>query len=294
MEKNNNKMCISLIEGTRRDDMVTMRNRLFVPDPREKLWPFDRQESPFADGLWKCILVPEDFYDATFGDDDRYGLPLRRSGGWPQRNGMRDINTHMDPLIWCLEHRGCDSIVVTNDWESTHNTTVPSVYFRVALNLESISAACRACEQARPKDWPYRVLAFDTSGEWASCDYFDDDHLIGGTSEFIEQYHAAAGGEDFVRAWYYHWNLTNLLSGPNEHGSPESYYGHTGWPPPVYPEDSHYGCVLMGEDIDWTPMFGDRIKSCGPGVTPDEFEVIETKWLAAEKKRNQTEPSSVG
>lgn len=289
MENDTNTPSFSLIEGSEREQMIALRNRLFVPCPHEELWSYSKQETPFVDSTWKKTLVPDSFRFAMDDDAGREGLPMSSKNGWPQRNGMRDTDTYMDPLIWCLESRDDEDVIITNDWGSDSHAcgyvdTATALYFRSASNIVSMQAACDACAEGF---WS-RFMVFGSSGDWASCDYFDDDHLIGGTPKFIEHYYAAAGGEEYVRAWYYQYNLTDVLSGPGEHGSREDYYGHTDWPLPVYPEDEYY---KWGEDIDWAPMFGDRIKSCGPGMTEAEEATHSKAWSAAYDKRKQADQS---
>jgi len=45
----------------------------------------------------------------------------------------------------------------------------------------------------------------------------------------------------------------------------ENLYDAVGWPRPVGLGDAYWHT-----DIDWTPMFGDRIKSCRPGSSVEE------------------------
>lgn len=274
----------SLIEGSARDDMVELRNRLVVSIPNDGLW-WMGEGSPFINDDWKAVLVPWGFYGATRINAGRESGPSLVDGGWPSREGLPEISAFVDPLIWCLEARGCQEIIITNDrgvQPEDHNNgnEVPPLYFRVKLDARAMARVCVECDLVNPGLYSFKVLVFDATGEWASCDYFDDDHLIGGTSEFIEQYYAAAGGEEYVRAWYYHYNLKNDYVGPGRYGSPEDFYSVTGWPPPIYPESRF---VLRHQDIDWTPMFGDRIKSCGPGPSDAEVSAYLEKKREAEQ-----------
>ncbi|MEX0693626.1 MAG: hypothetical protein WD075_04190 [Rhodospirillales bacterium] len=91
----------------------------------------------------------------------------------------------------------------------------------------------------------------------------------------MDQYCAAAGGEDYVWAWSDHYDIYQyncderdeyVRSGFTKR-SPycdfiEQKYAYVGWPTPweIYPTDGPW----EGHDIDWSTIFGNRIKSYGP------------------------------
>ena len=221
---------------------------------------------PFADPSWQSVLVTH-----TFGWPHQTEGP--ESGGWPRRDWMRDIGNYNDPLIWCLAERGCQEIVLTIEWRRPRPVAEgkhPVLYCRCTPDLEALYGAAHFLRlQEADCRWSLGpdsavMIAFDAGEEWATADGMEEYHLLGGTSEFIRQYFDAAGGEDYVRAWYYHWEMWNVTE--IDHGP---LYDLVGWPRPVPPAAGLY--ANSGGDIDWRPMFGDRIKSCGPDTTkPDE------------------------
>ena len=232
--------------------------------PRAGYFPPDN-DLLFLDPSWKCVPVAENIYAATtycMGPDQ---------GGWPDRGDLPHIQGYLDPLLWCLRDRGCPEVFISNGWfpdGKQRPNTDETRSCRATPDPQSIGAAC---EYVVPGGWQ-RFIMFDATEEWAIVDTWEDEHLLGGTPQFMDQYMAAAGGEDWVRAWYYHFDIWWYTYWKDD-GSPDDYmracYDLAGWPYPVYPPDHR---VPWGGDTDWTPMFGDRITSCGPGLTFDEAE----------------------
>ena len=168
--------------------------------------------------------------------------------------------------MWCLKERQCEEIVLSNAWDIDavpDRAQDPVLYCRCAPDMDSIFDAAGYLTKERPRCFTnstvYCVMAFDATEEWAVADGCEGHHLIGGTPSFMQQYFDAAGGEEYVRAWFYHYQMW--------HGSFigvdfDVLYRIAGWPKPVPPPG---GLWADGEyDIDWSPMFGNRIKSCGP------------------------------
>lgn len=251
------------IKGDEAKHWAEVRKRLLRPDLDP--WDYNGYEtSPFTDTSWQIVPIPE-----RFCAPEVYGA---ESGGWPQRGDLPEITAYTDPLIWCLTARGCKEVIITNDWHQPAKIKPgkdPALYVccDVALNTMQDARYFSYKEHFEGVEGMYANfhMAFDASGEWAVVDGVEFHHLLGGTPDFIKQYCEAAGGEDYVRAWYYHFDLWSMKDYP-----PEYIYNLCGWPPPVPPEGGLW--FNSGGDIDWTPMFGDRIKSCGPDVTdPDKF-----------------------
>lgn len=238
---------------------------LFHPSDQVPNWPDD---SPFAEPDWKIVPVAGRIYCEKVEGPD--------SAGWPVRDGLPDIETYLDPLIWCLRKRSCREIVIyTNSRFQPLNPAkkIPQLFCRCEPEIESIKEACEYLHVERDgRELTTHIeefMAFDESGEWAMIDNIEDFHFLGGTPEFMARYFEAAGGEDYVRAWFYHWDIVGPISYENQDGQPRAYqktlYDLVGWPYPPYP----VGGLFDGDDLDWSPVFGDRIKSGGPG-TPDE------------------------
>lgn len=150
----------------------------------------------------------------------------------------------------------------------------PVLYARCAANVSAINHLAFFFEEESRKikslysyDLP-SLTAFDDTQEWMVADAQEEAHVLGGTTEFIHQYYEAAGGEEYVRAWYYHSEIGHLKEIDHK-----VLYDMAGWPHPVYPDGKH----LFGDDIDWAPMFGARIRSWGPGLTYDEWGAQKLK-----------------
>jgi len=255
-----------------------MRNRLIKPGccaPHVSATAF-----PFSDPTWKSVLVAENFLCAKCEvDGPSYG-------GWPRRDGLPEIETYFDPLIWCLQKRGSDGIVFSDAWKPRLPQADPTFasYCHCPLDVRSISEVAAYFDPSKrpPKKGKdiCGTMAFDASGEWAAadCGLLEQYHVLGGTPEFVEQYCETAGGEEYVRAWFYHWDIwtyTDWQDDGTPHSWQKKFYDLVGWPYPIYPKEA-YG----DSDIDWTPTFGDKIKSCGPGY-PDE---IDREWFEEQKK----------
>ena len=240
---------------------------------RKLIKPLDMPEdptystSPFANPDWTVVLVANKFRGYADINDETGRL----SGGWPRRDGIRDIKSYCDPFIWCLEARGCSEFIVSTEWENirfAEDQDPPVLYARCAANVSAINhlgfffeEESRKIKSLNHYDLP-SLTAFDDTQEWMVVDAQEEAHVIGGTNEFIKQYYEAAGGEEYVRAWYYHSEIGHLKEIDHK-----VLYDMAGWPHPVYPDGKH----IFGDDIDWEPMFGDRIKSWGPGLTYDEW-----------------------
>ena len=252
------------VTGDEAAHWAAVRNRLLRPmsGPEYPVYT----SLPFSDPSWQAALVTHNLAEAHTAEGPK-------SGGWPRRDGMRDIENCNDPLMWCLQDRGCREIVLTIEWQRPRpvkDGKTPVFYCRCTPDLESLYDVAwffenqeKDCKRGMGFYGPV-MIAFDESEEWAIADGKEEFHLLGGTPAFIQQYFDAAGGEDYVRAWYYHWEMWNITE--IDHGP---LYDLVGWPRPVVPPGGLY--ANTGGDIDWTPMFGDRIKSCGPDVSdPDE------------------------
>jgi|GEM_PF-1930415 len=227
------------------------------------------RSSPFVQSSWKMVLVPrllgQGFFEA---DRDEHG-------GWPLREPpLPVLEQFSDPLLWCLKNRKSETMVLTSDWPAVDVTWQSSnkiLYCQSPLRLDELDYTVDLFYECGFRSLMMGVtsrsiIAFDESEDWAIADGFDEYHILGGTPEFIDQYYAAAGGEEYVRAWYYHQWLIHKKWFDEDH---RSLVDLVGWPQPVWPAN---GGPYGEDDIDWTPMFGDRIKSCGPGIPFDPHE----------------------
>lgn len=250
------------ITGPETAHWADVRNRLLRPMDGPEYPSYT--SLPFADPSWRSVLV-------TYNLGWSHQAEGPNSGGWPQRDGMPDITNYNDPLIWCLRKRRCEEIILTIEWQRPRPVKEgksPALYCRCEPDLESIyDAAVFLGRQEAECRWTMgfygpAMIAFDSSEEWAIADGKEEYHLLGGTQKFIREYFDAAGGEDYVRAWYYHWDMWNISE--IDHGP---LYDLVGWPRPVPPQGGLF--ANSGADIDWSPMFGNRIKSQGPETDSD-------------------------
>ena len=222
--------------------------------------------SPFVDPAWRMVAIGDSFIQAASK------LSNEAEISWPIRGDLSDITTYLDPLFWCLKKRGVNEIIISLDWDrpaepANDTITDPALYYRCPLDAEIIENAHDHLECfPYPADYnlDHSVMVFDASGDWAIID-FDWDaeaHILGGTPEFIQEYYDAAGGEHFVRAWFYleefksteiHWDV------PHPTQFQLAFYKRLGWPPPIYPEV--YDTETL---VDWEGMFGGKIKAQGP------------------------------
>jgi hypothetical protein len=239
---------------------------------------------PIPDPTWQKVWIGECLIDTIVSK-----IYARNMGGWPRRDGLPEIESRLDPLLWCLRARGREDFIITNDLcadEGPEGKPACPQYYRCALDMESIRGAVTEMGQnsraytGNPHQGSddYPEIAFDDTAEWVLA---DDGHLdcpqqlLAGTPEFMNQYVDAAGGEDYVRAWFYHYDIHEYNNDAREEyvqsgfkkRNPycdfiEKKYAYVGWPVPwaLYPPDGPW----EGYDTDWTPMFEDRIKSSGP------------------------------
>ncbi len=253
-----------------------LRNRVFKPDTR-CLWggPDIEPEPPFVDPAWKGILLPTSIGSWESGMDPAPGMLHIRSNtvewfdGFPRRDGLPELRSWTDPLIWCLEKRDADCLVLTNDsipaedYESLHDR--PPSYGVVTPDNKGIDDGFNEFVRLFGKsiqDQP--ILMFDPSGDWGLADFEEADFLVGATPKFYDQYCEVAGGEHFVKAWYYFYCITDMISGPHDYGS-EHYFSMTDWS--SYFIDLHI--FEFKRPIDWAAEFGDKIKG------HDEGEPVE-------------------
>lgn len=252
----------TLISGDEAKLLVDIQRRILGVDPEPLDW--SKIKSPFCADDWKILAVSGHFHDST--DTGQTG------GGWPRRDGMDDIDSYLDPLFWHLRAMGRDHVIVSMNWEpwpQVFDPHGPALYCRCPLDADVIYDACYALSDELRKIGAFttmcKVMAFDTHGDWATADTEEEAHLLGGTPEFIDGYCQAAGGEDYVRAWFYHWDIkgpiTYFWNPPPPAEWQKKFYDFLGWPPAPYLK----GRTGSSPDIDWSLTFGDRIKSCGPG-----------------------------
>lgn len=256
-----------------------IRNRLVLSGFSS---PWDEGfRSPFRNPNWHVVLV-----GANLGiDHGNTRVLFDDDPSWPDRGDLPPMQTYDDPLFWCLEKRKSNHMIVTRDrvegdfdWAVKHNAVI---YCACAPDMESIDAANIFMEgnvyNVSDNRWlngdgtiasfgGAEVIAFDESEEWATYDLgYELPHLLGGTPTFIRQYIDAAGGEDHVRAVFYHWDVKGWMTldwdnAPCLHQ--RNLYALAGWPPPNYASIERDWKV--DRPIDWSPMFGNRIKSIGP------------------------------
>lgn len=250
-------------------ELRALRNRVFEPDTR-CMWR-KPPERPFRESAWKTILVPA-FMTLGAECDAAPGFTWYSPGSkdkvdvdpdWPRRDGLPEIMSWSDPLIWCLEKRGRDSLIFTNDQlaEDTcrGDNGYRPLYLVAPVDLQELTdGILEVLDMIPNKAENNGCLLFDHSCEWGSADFENIDWLIGGTPAFYDQYCEASGGEDYVRAWYYYWSVCQMQSGPYEFGC-DLYFPLTDWPYDFLEEYFPY----YNKSIDWSSIFGDRIKVHG-------------------------------
>lgn len=250
-----------LLCGDEAKRWLEVQQRLLGPEPKYHAW--DSPVSPFCNPAWKLAAVASDVYRSEADGPTEMG--------WPCRDGLADIKSYHDPLFWHLSNLGRDELILSMNWKpwtEAASPNGPALYCRCCLDAAAISDACDAMDAELSKIGPItafsKVMAFDAHEDWAICDTEEEAHLLGGTPEFINGYFKAAGGEDYVRAWFYHWDMIGPITLDWDPQPPSklqtTFYKLIGWPPAPYPK----GGKFIGDDVDWTPAFGDRIKSTGP------------------------------
>lgn len=206
---------------------------------------------------WHKVLIGYELHDAIFWGH-------QGETGWPQRPDLPDMKHNIDPLLWCLRDLGRTELVLACHPEvdpTVVNDDKTAYFIRCSTDIASVHAACEFYGK-QEKTSAYGILAFDPYGDWVIVDGDEDWMMLAGTPEFIKQYNDSAGGEEYVRAWFYQHDILHDTDWDEDTGLPNKYtamlYDYVGWPYPVYPKDRY-----LDEDIDWSPMFGDRIKSSG-------------------------------
>jgi len=266
------------LTGPQLDRAVDLFNRLYR---RERVYPCLTRDAdgvgPFADPAWRVTFIP---FSVLMGIDTTSAYYNERLGqrdwsGWPVGDGLPEIKGYMEPLLWCLKKRDEDLILFSEAGKTKMSSEsewrdVPPQATRCSPDVDSLNAVF--WEDAYPGSldiWVSKV--FGPSGDWALDAAFDpyeiEEQFLGGTPAFIEEYYAACGGEDNARAWAYHYDIMHGLRPTECDGQPDGWfqqvYNLVGWPYPTYPKGKH-GTIFKGEEIDWSPMFGDRFRSAGP------------------------------
>lgn len=251
-----------------------------------KLWgmfcdsvvPSSRLTSALSERGWKAILLAEDLF---VHDYTRKDFPTEPT--WPVKKCAPMIRSHFEPLLWGLKNLGRDRLILSNcvdPGEIDLPDSVPA-YCSVPLDIEAFHDACmflQSEEAMRGPDGRFvdglaiiedMMCTFDSSEDWFIVAGYEAGKLLVGTPEVVDAYCEAAGGEDIVRAYYYHWEMVIPTTWIVKTGKPSEYFARlydlVGWPYPIYPksaEFSRYG-------IDWSLMFGDRITSYGATKKPD-------------------------
>lgn len=240
---------------------MDIQRRLFGDLNEPHHW--DSSKSPFVLETWNHLAVSDEIIGSNGNCSD--------SGGWPLREGLKDIESYHDPLFWHLRNLGRDEIILSINWRFWPQATEsngPNLYCRCPLDAGAIYDACNALELDEltkiHTTMLFKVMAFDTHEDWALYDTWEEAHLLGGTPEFIDAYYRAAGGEEFVRAWFYQWDIMGPITWDWDRPPPKEwqskFYDFLGWPPAPYLK----GRTGSSPDIDWSLTFDDRIKSTGP------------------------------
>lgn len=223
---------------------------------RGKGWLWSADNDPLVHRDWQKVWAASELGVLDF--------PLDDEPDWPARPGLPDITSYIDPLLWCLRDLGRTDVVLYVDvplYTETRDVLNQPVFCRCKATLADIEAA----EASLRPSYTYcsTTAIFDDTGDWLAFNGIEHNHFVAGTPAFIAQYYDSAGGEEYVRAWLYHWNTWHHTIWDRETGLPHESemlsYDWVGWPYPVYPKTG-----LHGEQIDWSKTFGDKIKSRGP------------------------------
>ncbi len=228
--------------------------------------------SPFLDETWR--LVPVADWVSGFESMCINGIECGE-GGWPQRGDLPDLERNLDVLMWHLKRLGRDRVIVSHELKLVPDIVAEdrSQYCVCPADAKAVHEACVELagfgfRSASGQHSIEKFILFDEHEDWSAVDSEGERHFLGGTPEFIEGYCETAGGEEFVRAWFYWWDIIGPITTDWEPFPPspgqKAIYDLVGWPIAPYAD-------LKDGDIDWAPTFGDRIKSCGPRTWEGEI-----------------------
>lgn len=250
----------TLIYADQAQELEEAQMRLLPPDLVDALYDLDKEVLD-ARG-WKSLLLPDDFrLEAR-----PYGDP-----NWPVKDGAPEKFSFYEPLFRWLQRQGRREVIVSiwpGDDAEFPEPNDYAYFCRCPLDARLIIDAYKALTDAAPRLRAMilgEMLLFDARGDWISVGTRGEGYLLCGDPAVIDGYYEAAGGEDIVRAYYYHYEMHIETDWTEETGLPLPYqaklYDFVGWPYPVYPKKHN---DLWRKGLDWSPMFGDRIRSIGP------------------------------
>tara|TARA_R110000787_G_scaffold63679_11_gene144192 strand:- start:294760 stop:295407 length:648 start_codon:yes stop_codon:yes gene_type:complete len=206
--------------------------------------------------------MPGDFQDYD-------GLDCTYSD-FPVKAGMPRSPSNFQPLLGGLARLGRDKLIISR-FEHPGEVEIAADecgYIECPPDVETFHAACDffLCDAPPFKGEfiPGEYFAFDLHEDWVVKTEYECGCLLAGSPEVIEACYLAAGGEDIVRARYYHYEICDSTHFDEENLVPCEYqakrYDMVGWPYPVYPNYRLY----YDAKIDWSAMFDDTITSIGP------------------------------
>lgn len=256
----------SLIYADQSRELEEAQKRFLPRDLIDALNELDK-EALVARG-WKSLLLPGDFsLEAKPYNDPN----------WPVKDGAPEMFSFYEPLFWWLQNQGRREVILSH-WYELFEGRYPAesaLFCLCPLDARLIIEAREALERATPGGRSMiigHLLLFDAHGDWVVTGTKGEGYLLSGDPAVIDGYYEAAGGEDIVRAHFYHYEMHIETDWDLETGKPLPYhaklYDFVGWPYPVYPKEYN---DLWDKGLDWSPMFGDRIRSIGPsGPDPTE------------------------
>lgn len=211
---------------------------------------------------WKSLLLPDHF---------RTEIGLYKPANWPVKDDTPEPFSYYEPLFQWLQDQGRDEVIVSIWVPPRDKFPEPNDYSYFCLcplDARLIDEAYKVLCHAGPKLRDIiinEVLLFDASGDWVIVGTKGEGYLLCGDPAVIDGYYEVAGGEDIVRAYFYHYEMSIETDWDEETGQPHPYeaklYDFVGWPYPVYPKKHN---DFFRKRFDWSPMFGDRIKSYDP------------------------------
>ena len=255
----------TVIYGDDSKGLVEAQMRLLPPDVLQAFhegdpWPLHARG-------WRGLLMPGEFQaydglDCTYSD-------------FPVKAGMPRSPSNFQPLLGGLERLGRDKLIISRFWRPGEIEIAADEcgYIESPIDVETFHAACDFFNYDAPMQEGQNGVgmykAFDRHEDWVVTTEYEFGCLLAGSPEVIEACYLAAGGEDIVRARYYHSEICRESHFDEENLVPCEYqakrYDMVGWPYPVYPDYPLY----EGVEIDWSTMFDDTITSIGPDGLKD-------------------------
>ncbi|MBO6518705.1 MAG: hypothetical protein JJ900_11765 [Rhodospirillales bacterium] len=234
-------------------ELEEAQKRLLPAGPTRGLWEGDA--SLLTERGWKAVLLPADFEWSGVMDDEP---------NWPGKEGVPEITSYYEPLMNCLKRLGRNEFIMSAEWAPTEEKRPDDEawYCRCPADPRKLHEAYEYLKTHVPG---IDMCAFDGHEDWAVTGNYEMGYLLIAEPPIIETYCEVAGGEDLLRAWYYHYEMNVETYWNEETGMPNPamarVYDMLGWPYPVYPERHN---DFWDKAYDWSLMCGNKIRSMVP------------------------------